>query len=86
MARDTITSLSVKIEMFKEVQDEMKQDIKWIHTKLDRNFEEFASIIKDIQKENDEKYANKNIEKRFYGFVWIILVSVLYAILSTIWI
>lgn len=85
MTRENITTLSVKLEMFKEAQDEMKGDIKWLHDKLDRNFSEFANIIKANQKENDEKYASKNIEKWFYSLVWVIVITVVYAVLWSIW-
>jgi hypothetical protein len=69
MTRENITTLSVKLEMFKETQDEIKSEVKLIRDEIKNNFSEFANIIKANQKENDEKYASKNIEKWFYSLV-----------------
>jgi hypothetical protein len=37
--------------------------------------------MKEQQKENEQKYASKNIEKRFYSLVGMILSFVLLALL-----
>lgn len=71
--------------MFKETQDEIKSEVKLIRDEIKNNFSEFANIIKANQKENDEKYASKNIEKWFYSLVWVIVITVVYAVLWSIW-
>lgn len=84
MTRETVSVLSAKMEMFEKALDEVKNDVKWLHDKLDRNFDSFANLMKEQQKENEQKYASKNIEKWFYSLVGMILSFVLLALLWTV--
>lgn len=84
MTRDTVNTLAVRLEIMDKNQQEIKQEINEMNSKLDRNFDMFLQRLDNISKENTQNYASKRTETALKRVITIVFTGVLWAILKLV--
>ncbi len=84
MTRDTVNTLSVKLEMMEKNHQEFKQDLKEIKWQLNSNMWLFIDKIEQLEKKMEERFASKRTEKAVYWVITSILWYFIFALSKTI--
>jgi len=84
MTRDTVNTLSVKLEMMDKNQQEIKQDMKDIKEQLNTNMWAFIAKLEQLEQKLEQKYASKRTESALKRVITIVFTGVVGALLKLV--